>query len=84
VLVATASASEVASDMRKLYELEDGQGATEYGLVIALILLSLALTVGILATSITGFIDGVAALIDLLLSPGSPPRSRRPASAPKG
>jgi Flp pilus assembly pilin Flp len=67
VLVATASASEVASDMRKLYELEDGQGATEYGLVIALILLSLALTVGILATSITGFIDGVAALIDLLL-----------------
>jgi Flp pilus assembly pilin Flp len=67
VLVATASASEVVSDMRKLYVLEDGQGATEYGLVIALILLSLALTVGILATSITGFIDGVAALIDLLL-----------------
>ncbi len=46
---------------------EDGQGATEYGLVIAVILLSLALTVVTLASSITTFLDGVAGLVDLLV-----------------
>ena len=45
---------------------EDGQAATEHGMVIALIVVSLALTVGILATSTTTFVDGVAGLIDLL------------------
>jgi len=46
---------------------EDGQGATEYGLVIALVLLSLASTVVILATSIAAFLDGVAGAVEALL-----------------
>lgn len=46
---------------------EDGQAATEYGLVIGVILLSLALTVVILANSITAFLDGVAGVVELLV-----------------
>ncbi|HSC50618.1 MAG TPA: hypothetical protein VLD16_10180 [Gaiellaceae bacterium] len=46
---------------------EDGQGATEYGLVIGIVLLSLAVTVVALATSITAFLNAVAAVVDALL-----------------
>jgi Flp pilus assembly pilin Flp len=46
---------------------EDGQGATEYGLVIALVLLTLASTVVVLATSITNFLNGVSGLVDALI-----------------
>ncbi|HSB39474.1 MAG TPA: hypothetical protein VLD13_10340 [Gaiellaceae bacterium] len=46
---------------------EDGQGATEYGIVIAVVLLSLTLTIGVLAASITTFLNSIAGLVDLLL-----------------
>lgn len=46
---------------------EDGQGATEYGLVIAIVLLSLASTVVLLAGSVTTFLDGVGGLVELLV-----------------
>jgi len=39
---------------------EDGQGATEYGLLIAFVVLSIAVTVGVLGTAITDFLGRVA------------------------
>lgn len=71
--VALASAGEMACmdgfDDKLLAPLgrEDGQGATEYGIVIAVVLLSLALTIGVLAASITTFLNSIAGLVDLLL-----------------
>jgi len=53
--------------LRQALGREDGQGATEYGLVIALVVVSLAGTVGILATSVTSFLSDVAALVDAVL-----------------
>jgi Flp pilus assembly pilin Flp len=46
---------------------QEGQGATEYGLVIAFVVLSIALTVGVLGTAITGFLGRVAAKLDGLV-----------------
>ena len=46
---------------------EDGQGATEYGLVIAFVVISIAVTVGVLGTAITGFLGRVAHQLDLIL-----------------
>ena len=43
---------------------EDGQGATEYGLVIAFVVVAIALTVGLLGTAITDFLGRVAAKLD--------------------
>jgi Flp pilus assembly pilin Flp len=46
---------------------EDGQGATEYGLVIAFVVLTIAVTVGALGTSITNFLGRVGAGLDKIL-----------------
>jgi Flp pilus assembly pilin Flp len=46
---------------------EDGQGATEYGLVIAFVVLSIAVTVGVLGTSITNFLGRVAGKLNALV-----------------
>ena len=46
---------------------EDGQGATEYGLVIAFVVVSIALTIGLLGTAITGFLGRVAAKLDAIV-----------------
>jgi Flp pilus assembly pilin Flp len=46
---------------------EDGQGATEYALVIAFVVLSIALTIGLMGTAITGFLGRVAAKLDALV-----------------
>jgi Flp pilus assembly pilin Flp len=43
---------------------EDGQGATEYGLVIAFVVVSIALTIGLLGTAITDFLGRVAGALD--------------------
>jgi Flp pilus assembly pilin Flp len=43
---------------------EDGQGATEYGLVIAFVVVSIALTIGLLGTAITDFLGRVATALD--------------------
>lgn len=53
--------------LRAALRREDGQGATEYGLVLALVLLSLAATVVVLAGSIVAFLEAIAALVDTLL-----------------
>jgi Flp pilus assembly pilin Flp len=58
---------ELHEQIRHALGREDGQGATEYGLVIAAVLLSLALTVAMLATSITNFLNDVAGAVDGLL-----------------
>jgi len=46
---------------------EDGQGATEYAMVIAFVIVGLTLTLGLLGTSIQGFLGEVAGLIDGLI-----------------
>jgi Flp pilus assembly pilin Flp len=46
---------------------EEGQGATEYGLVIALLVISLAASVGLLGAAISDFIGRVADQLDLLI-----------------
>lgn len=46
---------------------EEGQGATEYGLVIAFVVLSIAVTVGVLGTSITNFLGRVAGKLNALV-----------------
>jgi Flp pilus assembly pilin Flp len=46
---------------------EEGQGATEYGLVIAFVVLSIALTVGLMGAAITNFLGRVAGKLNLLV-----------------
>jgi Flp pilus assembly pilin Flp len=46
---------------------QEGQGATEYGLLIAFVVLSIALTVGLLGTAITGFLGRVAGKLNALV-----------------
>jgi Flp pilus assembly pilin Flp len=46
---------------------EDGQGATEYGLVIAFVVVSIALTIGLLGTAITGFLGRVAGKLNAIV-----------------
>ena len=46
---------------------QEGQGATEYGLVIAFVVLTIALTIGLLGTSITNFLDRVGNKLDALV-----------------
>ena len=45
---------------------EDGQGATEYGLVIAFLVITLAATVGLLGASISTFLDAVGNALEAL------------------
>jgi Flp pilus assembly pilin Flp len=51
------------SDLKR----QEGQGATEYGLLIAFVVLSIALTVGLLGTAISAFLGRVAAKLDGLV-----------------
>jgi Flp pilus assembly pilin Flp len=51
------------SDLKR----QEGQGATEYGLLIAFVVLSIALTVGLLGTAITNFLDRVGKKLDGLV-----------------
>jgi Flp pilus assembly pilin Flp len=46
---------------------EDGQGATEYGLVIAFVVVSIALTIGLLGTAITDFLGRVAGKLNAIV-----------------
>jgi Flp pilus assembly pilin Flp len=46
---------------------EGGQGATEYGLVIAFVVLTIAVTVGALGTSITNFLGRVGKGLDKIM-----------------
>jgi Flp pilus assembly pilin Flp len=52
-----------AEDLKR----EDGQGATEYAIVIVFLIIGLGVTVGVLGTKIGTFLSGVGdALNDLL------------------
>ena len=46
---------------------DDGQGATEYAMVIAFVIVGLTVTLGALGVSIQGFLTDVAGLIDGLI-----------------
>lgn len=46
---------------------EDGQGATEYAMVVAFVIVGLTVTLGLLGLSIQGFLGKVAGLIDDLI-----------------
>jgi Flp pilus assembly pilin Flp len=46
---------------------EDGQGATEYAMVVAFVIVGLTVTLGLLGTSIQNFLGEVAGKIDLLI-----------------
>ena len=46
---------------------EDGQGATEYAMVIAFVVVGLAITLGVLGTSIKDFLGEVGGKIDALI-----------------
>ena len=61
---ATLALGRVLTVSREDFRREDGQGATEYGLVIAFVVVAIALTVGLLGTAITNFLGRVAAKLD--------------------
>jgi Flp pilus assembly pilin Flp len=46
---------------------EDGQGATEYAMVVAFVIVGLTVTLGLLGTSIQTFLGEVAGKIDALI-----------------
>jgi Flp pilus assembly pilin Flp len=46
---------------------EEGQGATEYAMVIAFVIVGLTITLGVLGTSIQNFLKEVGLAIDGLL-----------------
>ena len=46
---------------------QEGQGATEYGLVIAFVVLTIALTIGLMGTAIQDFLGRVAGKLDALV-----------------
>lgn len=46
---------------------EEGQGATEYAMVIAFVIVGLTVTLGLLGTSIQNFLGEVAGRIDGLI-----------------
>jgi Flp pilus assembly pilin Flp len=46
---------------------EDGQGTTEYAMVIGFVVVTLTITLGLLGTAITDFLGRVAGELDLLV-----------------
>ena len=52
-----------AEDLKR----EDGQGATEYAMVIGFVIVGLTITLGLLGTSIENFLDRVAKKVDGLV-----------------
>jgi Flp pilus assembly pilin Flp len=51
------------------FKREDGQGATEYAMVIGFVIIGLTLTLGLLGGSIQGFLGKVGAKLDALVIP---------------
>ena len=64
---ATLTLGRVLTISREDLRREDGQGATEYGLVLAFVVVTLGIAIGGLGTSITGFLGKVAGKIDGLI-----------------
>jgi Flp pilus assembly pilin Flp len=64
---ATVAVGRMLTVSRDDIKRQEGQGATEYGIVIAFVVVSIALTIGLLGTAITGFLGRVAGQLDGLL-----------------
>lgn len=64
---ATVALGRMLTLSREDLKREDGQGATEYAMVIAFVVVGLTVTLGVLGTSIQNFLSGVAGKIDGLL-----------------
>ena len=64
---ATLALGRVLTVSREDLRREDGQGATEYGLVIAFVVVSIALTIGVLGTAITDFLGRVAGKLNAIV-----------------
>lgn len=47
---------------------EEGQGATEYGILIALVVVTIGVTIATLGTAITNFLGRVAKAVDTLVT----------------
>jgi Flp pilus assembly pilin Flp len=63
----TLTLGRVLTLSRDDFKREDGQGATEYGIVIAFVVVSIALTIGLMGTAITAFLGRVAGKLDGLV-----------------
>lgn len=63
----TLTLGRVLTLSRDDFKREDGQGATEYGIVIAFVVVSIALTIGLMGTAITSFLGRVAGKLDGLV-----------------
>jgi Flp pilus assembly pilin Flp len=64
---ATLALGRVLTISREDLRREEGQGATEYGLVIAFVVVSIALTIGLLGTAITNFLGRVAGKLNAIV-----------------
>jgi Flp pilus assembly pilin Flp len=64
---ATVAVGRMLTVSREDNKRQEGQGATEYGIVIAFVVVSIALTIGLLGTAITDFLGRVAGELDGLL-----------------
>jgi len=60
---ATVQVGRIAENLRR----EDGQGATEYAMVIGFVIVGLTITLGLLGGSIQAFLGRVAGAIDDLM-----------------
>jgi Flp pilus assembly pilin Flp len=49
------------------FKREDGQGATEYAMVLGFVVVGLTITLGVLGIAIDGFLGRVAAKINLMV-----------------
>ena len=64
---ATVAVGRMLTLSREDLKRQEGQGATEYGIVIAFVVVSIALTIGLMGSAITNFLSRVADQLDLLI-----------------
>ena len=57
----------ISLKLRELLSQEDGQGATEYAMVIGFLVVGLTIGLGVLGVGIDNFLDRVAAELDTLV-----------------
>ncbi len=57
----------MADVQERIRSREDGQGTTEYAMVIAFVVVGLTITLGLMGTSITNFLGRVAGKLDQLV-----------------
>ena len=57
----------ISLKLRELLSREEGQGATEYAMVIGFLVVGLTIGLGVLGVGIDNFLDRVAAELDALI-----------------